>query len=71
MQLDETDKFLWQYVNNDGWVDQESKRVPTYAEIVEDDTDEEDEADQVALRALCLLLVSCVNLPQSHAKNLP
>lgn len=30
-QLNETDKFLWEYVNNDGWVDQDDA-APSYKE---------------------------------------
>jgi len=43
-KLDETDKFLWKYVNNNGWMDEDKKETPTYDEIV--DSEEEEKADQ-------------------------
>lgn len=45
-QLDENDKFLWNYVSNDGWIDEEKKESghATYEELVESD-DSDQQAD--------------------------
>ena len=45
-QLDENDKFLWNYVSNDGWIDEDKKNKghATYEELVESE-DEDQKAD--------------------------
>eukprot|EP00656_Telonema_subtile_P040023 TRINITY_DN4509_c0_g1_i4.p1 TRINITY_DN4509_c0_g1~~TRINITY_DN4509_c0_g1_i4.p1 ORF type:complete len:477 (-),score=175.98 TRINITY_DN4509_c0_g1_i4:484-1914(-) len=44
--LNPTEKFLWEYIKNEGWVDKEAMEVPTYNQIVEDDSAQEDQHDE-------------------------
>ena len=39
-KLNPTEKFLWEYIQNDGWTDQEDKK----AGLVDEDSEQEDKA---------------------------
>ena len=41
-ELNPTEKFLWEYIKNEGWMDKEADTVPTYNQIVEEDSEEDD-----------------------------